>query len=124
MPDWVVVLLVIAVAISTIASVALNIRNRQQGGDETAFWKVMALLAVPAAIGLAGLAILLAKRGIDIPDEIPSSAPGPDRLEEAENLERVLTEKAAEEAEHIRETATDDEVASTGAAMFDPGVDD
>lgn len=92
--------------------------------------QVLALVAMPlgALLSIFGLSRIFKNKNASVLEEqisVENEGTENDRPREteAEHVRRVL-ETAAEEAEtHIEKTATDDEVAARGAALFDPGLD-
>lgn len=98
---------------------------KRKGADPTQGWDaidiVLIVMGFPAVLGLVvlGWAFLTKKKAPDPPPGLQS--PPPPR--QVEDLVEAGEEERKKVVEHIKEVATDDEVAARGASLFDPGND-
>ena len=111
-----------------LAGIVWGILQIRASGKPVSISSALKTFALPLmGIGLVLLSIIRSK------PEDPVRLPGDDDLEpdessdeeietQGEQVRRVIEEEAERVEEHILEEATDDEVASRGAGLFDPGA--
>lgn len=94
--------------------------------DKVLWGLTVPVVAVVAVAGMIGLASANSserprREGDDdlSPDEEPTDPPTESR---GDQVARIIEERAEEVEDHVLNTATDDEVAARGAALFDPGA--
>ena len=121
--------LVIAVIVLLVVSgTAWGILQLRKDSEPTTVDRVLKLFALPLlGLGLLALILLRGKPGATtLPGDdnlTPDEPTDPDDREtEAERVRRVIETEADRVETHVRDTATDDEVAARGAGLFDPGV--
>ena len=79
-----------------------------------------ALVILPALVLVLGSVFTKKPKDVQLPSLPPEDDPT-DEESESERLKRTVDAISDATEEHIRDTASDDEVASRGAHLFDPG---
>jgi hypothetical protein len=127
----IIVTLAVVGVVGCIAAQIWLKRREAAGIEPTALDQLLKLAAIPLLILISILGVIALRGGGKGPDRregdddlAPDEEPTDTRETEAERVARVIKDEAERVEEHITETATDDEVAARGAALFDPGVSD
>lgn len=122
--ELILVFLLGAVSVGCGAALFVRLRSRPEGEMlplNRVDWILAALSFPVAAVGLFLATRRQSKEEVvdpvvDVPEQIDTES-------ESERVHRVVEEIASKEGDRIREVASDDEVASRGADLFDPGRD-
>jgi len=125
-PIWLQVALIVCLVASLGTAIFLQVRGTKD--DDGLGWKVLAAVAIPSTLLLTVAITMLASGkkggGSDNPVTPPTPANNPiDRHDDEDAIahRESMVEGAEDRASHIEDDATDDEVASRGASLFDPG---
>lgn len=120
---WLIAL--IAAIISSSCAVALWIRRSDAKGPFTTIDIALAIGAAPFALvfliaSVIGIKNLFSRESDPEPGVVVDTHEGPSS---SEHVDEVVGDIAERTETHIREDATDDEVAARGAALFDPSAE-